>query len=309
MLRCAINSVKVRSMKVYQYQNPQKYLLDTLSERQKTDPRFSIRLWAKEMALPSPSLLIMILQGTRPLRLKHVDFLFRGLRLNTSEQLYFRAMIQLANAESFEEKQLCELWLAELNPAEHVRIKEIDEYTILSKWIHFTILAMTNLKNFKGTAEEIYQKLGKKVSIHEIRSALIRLQEAGFLRLNEETKKLECVNRATSTRDDLAIPAAHEYYRQVFRLAEDAIQSQSVLEREFQALAIAIPHEKLPLAKEMIRRFRSQFTQAMVPEHATADDVYQLNLQFFRLTESPAAQWCAIENEGALYLTTEKGHV
>jgi uncharacterized protein (TIGR02147 family) len=149
-------------MNVYHYQNPLQFLLDTLSKRQREDARFSIRNWAKEMGLTSPSLLIMLLQGTRPLRLKHVEFLFRGLRLNTAEQLYFRALIQLANADSNEEKQLCALWLSELNPADHVRVKEIDEYTIISKWIHFTIMAMTNLKILEARPKRFIKKSVKR---------------------------------------------------------------------------------------------------------------------------------------------------
>ncbi len=284
---------------IYQYQNPRQFLLDTLSVLQREDSKFSARAWAKQMAIPAPSLLIMILQGTRPLRLKHVEFLNRGLNLSTPEQLYFRALIQLASAETIEEKKLCEFWIAELNPGASIRILEISESEVISKWIHFTILSMTHLKGFDGSVEQIQKRLGSRVTVHEVRSALIRLVDLGFLRRDQETGSLVCTNHSVSTRDDVSVKAAHEYYKSVFRMAEDAVSTQSVNEREFQALAIAIPHERLPLAKEMIRRFRSQFLQAMLPDGATADHVYQLNLQFFRLTECPSEQWSSLENEGA----------
>jgi len=68
---------------VYQYSNPQKYLLDLLSVWQNEDSSFSVRRWAKKMGLKSHTLLAMILRGQQPLRLKHTEFLFRGLPLDT----------------------------------------------------------------------------------------------------------------------------------------------------------------------------------------------------------------------------------
>jgi len=286
-------------LNIYEYQNPRQFLLDQLSVFQKRDSKFSARSWAKKMGLPAPSLLIMILQGTRPLLLKHVDFLNRGLNLSTPEQLFFRALIQLTNAKTIEEKRLCEFWISELNPGSSLRIKEISEHEVISKWIHFTILSMTHLKAFDGKVDTIHKLLESKVSVHEVRSALMRLEELGLVTRDEKSGRLLSTNTAVSTRDDVTIKASHEYFKSVFRMAEDAVSTQSVLEREFQALAIAVPHDRITLAKEMIRRFRSQFIQAMVPDNATADHVYQLNLQFFRLTECPSEQWRALENEGA----------
>lgn len=290
---------EVRQPHLFEYQNPQKFLLDTLSWRQKIDSRFSARAWAKEMQLSSPSLLIMLLQGTRPLRLKHVDFISKGLRLSTPEHLYFRALIQFVNANSVEEKHLCEVWLSELNPGAQVRIKELDEYAVISKWVHTVIFTMTGLKNFSGSAEEIYEFLGRKVSINEIRSALLRLFDLNLIRKNEATGRVEATNQVISTRDDVSSKAVQEHHKQVLRLAEEAIEAQSVLEREFQAFSVAIESEKLPLAKEMIRRFKQQFIQAVGVKEQTADQVYQMNLQFFRLTECPSEKGL-LENEDAV---------
>jgi hypothetical protein len=72
----------------------------------------------------------------------------------------------------------------------------------------------------------------------------------------------------------------------VANLAPQAIESQSVDEREFQSFASSVPRAKLKLAKEMIRKFRTQFDEAMSSE--PGDDVYQMNIHFFRLTEHPS---------------------
>ncbi len=290
----------MKKVGVYHYQNPRQFLLDTLVAKQRENPSFSARAWAKEMELKAPSLLIMLLQGTRPLRLKHVEFLQKGLTLSTPELLYFRAIIQLSNAESDEEKKLCRIWISEINHHSDFKIKEIEEYTVIAQWVHFAIISMTQLKKFSGSPTEIHSYLGGRVSINEIKSALIRLQELNLLSINDQTGRLESTNQVISTKDDVSMKAVREHHRGAIRMAEQALESQSVLEREFQSFSLAIEENKIPLAKELIRRFKQQFTQAIAVKEATADQVYQVNLNFFRLTECPRDVQTSLENEDAL---------
>ena len=53
-----------------------------------------------------------------------------------------------------------------------------------------------------------------------------------------------------------------------------------------QSFALSVPKNKISLAKEMIRNFRSQFSKIMTEE--PGDDVYHMNLHFFRLTQNPS---------------------
>jgi uncharacterized protein (TIGR02147 family) len=87
-----------------------------------------------------------------------------------------------------------------------------------------------------------------------------------------------------------------QYHKQVMNLALEAVEAQSVEAREYQSFAIALPKGKLPLAKDMIRKFRAQFVKAMQSE--VCDEVYQFNLQLFQLTESPPARRRVSEDEG-----------
>ena len=87
-----------------------------------------------------------------------------------------------------------------------------------------------------------------------------------------------------TTKDDVKNEGAKEYHRQVLDLAKDAIDEQSLNEYEFQSFTMAIPKEKISLAKEMIRKFRSKLSKAV---SSNGDNVYQTSIQFFQLTKSP----------------------
>jgi uncharacterized protein (TIGR02147 family) len=218
------------------------------------------------------------------------------LGFSTPERLYFQTLIQYENASTPEEKDLCRLWMSEANPGGEYRVREIDEYAAIAHWVHMALLGMTDIPGFKGTAEDAHARLGGKVSIAEIRSAIERLKALDIVRREEGGRLVRTANRFT-TRDDVANRGARECHKQVARLGIDAIDEQDVSIREFQTFAMAIPLSKVGLAKEMIRRFRTQLADALTGEGG-AEEVYQAQIQFFRLTESPS-EMVQKEDEGA----------
>ncbi|MAX67401.1 MAG: hypothetical protein CME66_10740 [Halobacteriovoraceae bacterium] len=277
---CYTKNMNLQS--IYHYTNPRQYLLDYLSARQLNEKTFSVRKWAKEMELKSHSLLVMLLQGKRQLRIQHCHFLLRGLSFTLNESAYFEAIIQYQNAKTIEEKTFIAKLMNELNPGREVKTKEVLEFKIISGWVHMAIMAMTELKDFRGTETEIHRLLAGKLTLSEIRAALTRLLDMELLKWDEVSRLVPTFNQIT-TRDDIQNEGAKEYHRQVIALAANAIDKQKLEEREFQSFTMAIAKEKIPMAKEMIRRFRRKLSQAVSGE---GDEVYQTSIQFFRLTEN-----------------------
>jgi uncharacterized protein (TIGR02147 family) len=247
------------------------------------------------MGLKSHSLLLMLLQGKRPLRVKHASPLARGLELSSAERLYLQALIQFDSAQDLEEKQLCSLWLSDLHPTGLIRTRQLDEFEFISNWIHMAILSLTDSKDFDPAPEAIAKRLGHGVSSQEVRAAIERLKTLKLIEFDESGGFRPSQHQVT-TADDVASLGVRKYHKQVMELAAEALETVPLTRREFQSFAISIPDAKVPLAKEMIRKFRSQFAKAMASE--AGNDVFQFNVQFFQLTESPAGK-IPIEDEGA----------
>ncbi|OFZ63414.1 MAG: hypothetical protein A2577_01185 [Bdellovibrionales bacterium RIFOXYD1_FULL_36_51] len=271
----------MKEINVFDYTQPRQILLDYLSLRQKKDDKFSVRKWAQEMELKGHSLLIMLLQGKRSLRGKHVQFLKKGMNLNAIEEKYFLTLIQYEKAIDLEEKEFYVEILEDLHPEKNFESKKVDAFKIISNWYYMAILAMTQLKKFSGSEEEIFKRLNGKLSIHEIRSALTRLKEMDLLRTDENGKVQATYNRISTT-DDITNEGARIYHRQVMDLAKEALTNQNIEDREFQSFTMAIDKQKIPLAKEMIRKFRAKLSKTV---SGNGDYVYQTNIQFFQLTE------------------------
>ena len=227
-----------------------------------------------------------------------MQFLARGLGLSTRQKLFFQGLVQIENARSREEREWCEVYLADLRPqlTDRVRIREIDEYLAISDWIHPALLALSDTEASFRDAGEAAAKFGEARTPLEVRAAIERLTALGLLRRDKnEPYRATCASM--TTKDDVACRGVREYHRQSATLAAERIENQTVNERECQSLALAVPRTRIVLAKEMIRKFRSQFAAAMGSEHA--DTVYQLNLHFFRLTESPSERVAPRVYEGA----------
>jgi len=304
--------MKQGSPSIYDYQDPRRFLLDWLVARQATEPGFSVRKWAKKMAL-SHALLVMLLQGKRGLRLKHVPALSLGMDLTPAEKTYLQALIELAEAKSIEAETLARNWIRELNPGAQVRTREIDEFEMISSWIHFAILALCQTEDFDGTRTYFKKRLEPRATAVEVRAAVSRLFSLGLLG-TLPNGKIFAAQSQVSTKNDRASAAVRKYHSDVSQLASQAVQEQDVLEREFQSLAIAVHRDQIPMVKEMIRKFRSQLVEALSERKGT--DVYNVNLQFFRLTESPveiAKREPRSEDEGADTvshpLSQEESHV
>ena len=116
---------------------------------------------------------------------------------------------------------------------------------------------------------------------------MIRLMDLDLLKWSENGELIPTYNNIT-TKDDVKNEGAKEYHRQVLKLAQNAIEEQELNEREFQSFTMAIAKEKIPIAKDMIRRFRGRLSKAV---SSNGDNVYQTSIQFFQLTKCPKSNF------------------
>lgn len=279
---------------IFNYQNSHQFLLDRVRELQVKEPGLSVRALAARMQMKSHALLLMLLQGKRPLRVKHAASLAKGLGLSSHERLYLQALIQYDSATDLEEKQLCSLWISELHPTQPTQVKELEDFELVSNWLHMAILALSETEGADLSAEGIARRFGAKTNVAEVRAALQRLKTKGLIKYTDESRFEPTYQRIT-TADDVANEGAKKYHRSVMKIADDALGEQALDQREFQSFSIAIDPDKVALGKEMIRKFRTQFAKAVGAE--PGKEVYQLSIQFFQLTESPA-QKERTEDEG-----------
>ena len=108
-----------------------------------------------------------------------------------------------------------------------------------------------------------------------------RLQRVGILR--EVKGRLEKTKANIATTHDIPSKAIRAFNEQILEKAKSALHEQSVEERDFTTMTMAVARKRLPEAKRIIREFRRKMSRTL--ETGTRDDVYMLSVQFFSLIQ------------------------
>ncbi len=251
------------------------------TEKQKT-PSLTVKDWADQIGFDSPDVLVSILKGKSPVKMKLADLLRQGLNLDASEFNYLKALILNSYFKSEEEKAAFEVLLSQYRPQSSLAtVIRVDDGSVFSSWLDSAIVEMTKLQDFRLSEDQIEKRLRKKVSKEVLNERIQKLKEVGLL---EETGdgNLKAIQAAISTTTDYPIASVQKYYTEVSQLAAEA----SVLptgEREFQCFSMAMNSKELLLVKTMLRDVRARLENS-AGSSPDSQQVYQINLQCFPVT-------------------------
>lgn len=270
-------------LSIYQYSTAHQFLKDSWEEKQKKNSRFSIRAWAKAMGFDSHASLNRILNGKRKIPKRYIPLFIKSLELTPKEGIYLETLVDFERARDIEQKDFYQERLRDMAPKESLSFREVECFRYLKDPLHMIILEMTHLQDFKLDLQWIREHLIIKRSIKEIDEAIDRLMVLGLLVTNSEGNA-KATNAHLTNVADVANRGVQSYHKNVSQLALESIEKQDVLQREFQGHAMAIKKSKIPKAKQLMRKFVEEFIKEVEDTSDEGEEVYQLNMQFFGLT-------------------------
>lgn len=146
----------------------------------------------------------------------------------------------------------------------------------ISDWFHFAIIELIKAKEGQCTLEGICNYL--KISKTEAAFALKHLTR---LNLIEEIKKGTFRVLESYEVPSISSSGIRKYHQQMLQRAQEAVEMQTMSERDLRGLTIAFDKACLPEAKKDIQKFVGQFEKKY--GRGSKNSVYQLSLAFFRL--------------------------
>lgn len=267
---------------IYKYSSSSEFLKDAWQLKKLSNPKFSMRSWAKNLGLEGHAHLQRILAGKAKVSKKYVPNFIKSLNLNTKEGMFLDALIDYERAKTTDEKELHSERLKELSPKNKVTIHELESFRFLKDPMHTLMLEMTDLEDFKYDLRWIQKKIHLKKTLKEISEVINRLITLSLLK--EDGEILKKTHSHSSNIVDIESKGVQEYHKNVSLLAHDSIK-QAVENREYNAYALNLNPEDIPLAKDMIRGFIKDFMQRFENKPGCGVNTYQLNLQLFELTK------------------------
>jgi len=269
-------------MDVLQFDCSRKFLRDLIFERRQV----GLRSLARRSGFKSPSVLSLICTGKRRWTMESSDRVANGLGLKGREREYFLQLARLDRVPSVEEATRMRRRLTDLQRRREEGRLQPKQFLFLTQWYYPVILALLSTEGFRSDATWIASRLGNRVTLNQVRSALGDLINLGLARFDEENR-LVPTNGPLATGEDEAMHAAvRTYHRNMIQRAEEALATAPE-EREITGLTINVAREKVPALKTRVRQFLKELNEELSAE-PHSDEVYQVNVQLFPLTQGEA---------------------
>lgn len=263
--------------------NYRKILKAKLEERCQANPRYSLRAFARDLEL-SPSRLCLILKNKQGLSEEFAKRIAKSLNFTATESAHFINLVLASDARKKDTriKALKDL-TKKINQNPEQRLLQVEAFKIISDWYHFAILELTKVKGFKGDSGWIAKRLN--ISSHQVEGAVERLLNLKLLQY-KKGKLVATDTRITTDHTDHA-EANRRFHQQILEKALNATTFQPIEERDYTGVTVAIRVADLPEYRRRITEFRrelNRFAETSI-ENKSADEVYNLSIQFFRISE------------------------
>lgn len=158
-----------------------------------------------------------------------------------------------------------------------------DHLSIIPRWYYFAILDFFLLPDFKSDLKWIAKRLD--LPYPTVRSAIDILLQTGFIE-KQEGQLILRANTTSWSRFDSTSTIRKNLQRQITLQAADAIDNVPYQYRESSSLTIPCSTKALPKIRERIYQFKQEL-QNIIQNHSDPDEVYQLSVNFFPLTQVP----------------------
>lgn len=247
------------------------------------NPAFSNNALAKSVGISS-GYISQFLNGKRELSIDTALAISRFLKLSErEEQLFIEGLTHNKKVRRTIETNVKERAQESLSLARDYKILFDNEAEYLAHWYNLALSDLVMCKGFKAHPEWIAKRLAiSKIEAEQALSNLIKLK----IIENKNGKWIKTNARLQMpTKSSRAI--IREYHKQALGKAIHHMESKTSQSdfdvRSIRGRTIAVNPKKIQEARIYIQNFLDTLTQLL--EDGNCEEVYQMNIQFFPLTE------------------------
>jgi uncharacterized protein (TIGR02147 family) len=253
-------------------------LRETLENRRQRNSNYSLRALARDLGVAAPRVSRWLSNKEGFSKESALEIALRlGLSVLEAENYAIAAESKFARSSKKREKARSELG------KKTVDYRSIDtrEFKVIERWYHFAILSLLETERPEFSNSWIAKRLG--ISVHEVRQAIERLLSLGML-TRTTSGTLQVTGLYFANPSGIPSSSVRKFHRQILQKAESALETQTVKDRDFSTLILAVSKSQIDEAREAIKIFRENFEKKFCQETKNRDAVYALGVQFFRLT-------------------------
>ncbi len=249
------------------------YLQTELLRRCKTNPKYSLRAFARALAL-EPAFLSKLLHGKRGITINVMRNIASRLALAPSEVKKFEDAILLKKSSKRQTR-------LPASPETQFQQLALDHFQMIADWYHYAILELVSVEGFESSPRYIARMLG--ISVNEANAAIERLLRLEYLELAADGSWTNHSGNNTTLGNDFTATAFRKLQKQVLEMALVALEEVPIEQRDQTSMTMAIDSAQLPEAKKMIKEFRRSFCDVL-QKSTHRDSVYHLGVSLYPVT-------------------------
>ena len=248
-----------QSKSVFAYTDYREFLRDFYEYQKVHSKDFSYAIFAKLAGFKSRSVLKNVIEGRRSIAPKFIESYIKALKLDEKEGEFFRKLVELDQSENPQQKE--KIAEAILKNRLFRRIHPLGEYqyNFWSHWYYGVVWEMTTLATFQEDPKWISEKLGKDVSVPDVKRAINELVSLNLLVRNEQGRLVKTSDNVGKL-DAVFSPIFVAWHKQQIKKASESIDSIPRELREIFSITFAVSQSEVKKLKEKMSFFRERVT-------------------------------------------------
>jgi uncharacterized protein (TIGR02147 family) len=258
--------------------NPVDYLRVELQSRRDRRSEYSLRAFARDLNL-SPSTLSEVLNGKVGLSPQKGKEVARRLKLAAPHDDHFCDLITAKHSRNSIARKEAEIRAGARMRSTNAH-QSLEKFKVISDWQHNAILELVDLAPKYHSIEALSKALSLPKKL--IRESVERLLQMG--ELTTEASGWKTQSSVSFVGEQIPSDAIKQYHTQILKKAQEALHTQTVSEREYQASFFSLDVKDLESFKQDLSRMRRELIKKY-GHKPSRNRVYSLSFQLMRLSE------------------------
>ncbi len=262
--------------------NYRSFLRDLLIEKQKKNQKFSLRSFARLIAI-QPSYLSMILAGKRDLSEELAHQIAEKLLLEDQATKKFITLLRLEKASSAKHREQILSELQIIDPEINTnRDLSIDDFRMISEWYHLPLQILVQLEDQPWSEEWAAKNLG--ITTHQVIQALERMVALEIMEWKKGSRP-KILGGRVSVSSPFKNDALRKYNTQMFEKNIEALTEQNPDERFTGNMNLAFDEKQLKEAHLVMKEAMGKLKK-IAEIKAKNKKIYHASVNVFKLTKN-----------------------
>lgn len=281
----------IAKVRVFDYTDYRKYLMDYYRERKSGSASFSYRFFARKAGINSVGLYKDVVEGRQSLGRGLMLKFSQALELTERESEYFVNMVLFNEAASTEERRL---YFRKMMASYDSKARKVDgtQFEFYSKWYYSAVRAALSYFPCDGDYAALARALHPPIRPAQAKKSLKVLEKLGMIARDAEGRyrPVDAVITSGPGLVERNVQALNviNFQKAMLAMAAKSYDASALKDLDMSTLTLSFSRETFQAVKKEIAALRAKIA-GMAEKDAKPDRVYQMSYNLFPLTRLPDA--------------------